>query len=53
MTKIRKDNIKIPSGCQLCVLVPFALLYTIFIIFGNLEKAAELSAVQNIGRILL
>ena len=53
MTKIQKDNIKIPSRRQLCAMIPFALLYTIFIIFGNLEKAAELNAVQNIGRILL
>ena len=51
--KIQKDNIKIPSKRQFLILIPFALLYTIFIIFGNLEKAAELSAVQNIGRVLL
>lgn len=42
-----------PSKRQFLILIPFALLYTIFIIFGNLEKASELSAVQNIGRILL
>lgn len=53
MTKIQKDSIKIPSRRQFYALIPFALLYTLFVIFGNLEKAAELSAMQNIGRILL
>lgn len=53
MTKIRKYNIEMPSKRQLCVLIPFALIYTLFIIFGNLEKAAKLSTLWNIGRILL
>lgn len=53
MTNIQKDDIKIPSRRQSYSLIPFALLYTLFVIFGNLEKAAELSVVQNIGRFLL
>lgn len=54
MIKIQKaDNIKIPSKRQFCVLIPFAILYTGFIIFADLEKASELGAVRNIGRILL
>ncbi|MCM1251759.1 MAG: DUF6020 family protein [Clostridium sp.] len=53
MIKIpNEDNIKIPSKRQFCVMIPFAVIYTCFIIFGNLEKASELSALYNIGRIL-
>ncbi len=47
------ENLNNVGKRQFLILIPFALLYTIFIIFGNLEKAAELSAVQNIGRVLL
>lgn len=54
MTKARiADYIKIPSKRQFCVMIPFALLYTLFIILGNLEKAAKLGAVQNVCRILI
>ncbi|MCM1385936.1 MAG: DUF6020 family protein [Bacillus sp. (in: Bacteria)] len=53
MIKIpNEDNIKIPSKRQFCVMIPFAVIYTCFIIFGNLEKASGLSALHNAGRIL-
>lgn len=54
MTKTRiEDNIKIPSKRQFCVIIPFAVLYTLFMILGSLEKAAELGVLQNAGRFLL
>lgn len=48
-----ENQIKLPSKWQFISVIPFALLYTSFIIFGNLEKASELGALRNIGRILL
>ncbi len=48
-----KKQIELPSRWQLIVLLPFAALYMFFIILGNLEKAEELGAARNIGRILL
>lgn len=47
-----KKQIKLPTKRQFITLIPFAVLYSCFIIFGNLEKAEELGAVRNIGRIL-
>lgn len=49
----QKKQIKLPSKRQLILLIPFAALYMFFIILGNLEKAEELGAARNIGRILL
>ncbi len=48
-----ENKIKLPSKWQFFSVIPFAFLYTSFIILGNLEKASELSALHNIGRILL
>lgn len=45
------DKIKIPSKRQFCALLPFALLYTIFIIFADLEKAEQLGVIRNVLRI--
>ncbi|MBD5458858.1 MAG: hypothetical protein HDR27_09860 [Lachnospiraceae bacterium] len=48
-----ENKSKLPSKWQFLSVIPFALLYTSFIIFGNLEKASEIGALRNIGRILL
>ena len=48
-----EDQIKLPDRWQFISVIPFAFLYTAFIKFGNLEKASELGALHNIGRILL
>ncbi|MCM1174298.1 MAG: DUF6020 family protein [Blautia sp.] len=54
MAETRTENtIRFPSKWQFSAVIPFALLYTAFIILGNLERASELGALQNIGRILL
>lgn len=47
-----ENKIKIPSGRQLLVLIPFAVLYTFFLIFADLESARELGAVRNIMQML-
>lgn len=46
------EKIKLPSKRQLCVIAPFAVLYTLFIILADLEKAEGLSFWHNVGRIL-
>lgn len=46
------DKIKLPSKRQCLVIAPFAVLYTLFIILADLEKAESLSFWQNLGRIL-
>lgn len=54
MLETQAENKSIlPSKWQFLSVIPFAFLYTSFIIFGNLEKASELGALRNIGRILL
>lgn len=53
LEKQTENQIKFPSKWQFIAVIPFALLYTSFIILGNLEKASELGAIRNIGRILL
>lgn len=54
MEKNRKADFQIlPSKRQFIVLIPFAVIYMLFIIMGDLEKASELGAARNIGRIVL
>lgn len=48
-----ENQIKLPSKWQFFSVIPFAFLYTAFIILGNLEKASGLGALHNVGRILL
>lgn len=49
----KKKQIKLPSRRQFIAIVPFAVLYMFFVIFGSLEKAEELGIARNIGRMLL
>lgn len=42
-----------PSRWQFLILLPFALLYSLFIVLGDWEKAEAGSGLQNGGRILL
>lgn len=48
-----EKQIKLPSKWQFMIVVPFAALFMLFIIFGDLEKASELGAARNLGRIFL
>lgn len=50
---LTEKKIKLPSKWQFIAVIPFAVLYMFFIILGDLEKASELGAARNIGRILL
>ena len=51
--KRMEKQIKLPSKWQFMIVVPFAALFMLFIIFGDLEKASELGAARNLGRIFL
>lgn len=50
---LTEKKIKLPSKWQFIAVIPFAVLYMFFIILGDLEKASEIGAARNIGRILL
>jgi len=48
-----KKKITPPSKWQFCAVIPFAVLYMLFIVLGDLEKAEQLGVLRNIVRILL
>lgn len=48
-----KSRLEMPSRWQFLILLPFALLYSLFIVLGDWEKAEAGSGLQNGGRILL
>lgn len=51
----KDDSVKrqIPTKRQFFVLLPFALLYAVFIVLGNWQKSADYSNLQNAGRVVL
>lgn len=49
----KEKQIKLPSKWQFMIVVPFAVLFMLFMIFGDLEKASELGLARNLGRIFL
>lgn len=47
------DKLHMPQRRQFLVLIPFALFYSVAAMLGELEKAAEMSILQNLVRWLL
>lgn len=50
MDERRENRIHMPRRRQLIVLIPFAMFYTVAAMLGQLEKAAALGILRNLGR---
>ena len=50
MDERTENKIHMPQRRQLIVLIPFAMFYTVAAMFGQLEKAAALGILRNLGR---
>lgn len=50
---MKENRLRTPDKRQILILIPFAFLYSLFIVLGDWEKAESRSALQNFGSILL